>query len=149
MNAHNPYTTEGTPANTSMKGRRICRTFPGAYSAIYTAVKIEMGIAISNERPVTMTVPMMMGKRPKEPFSGFQRDENKRLGRENVSSMGSDLMLRIAMIRINIAATRDVRKSMSFMPMKSRSCRLSMVSFYRGGTILACYDNSGRILVSR
>jgi len=32
--AHSPYTTEGTPANTSIKGLKKFRNFFGAYSEI-------------------------------------------------------------------------------------------------------------------
>ncbi len=60
----NPYTTDGIPASSSMAGLMTSFTRGEASSAIYTAVPIESGTAITIEPRVTSRVPTIRGAIP-------------------------------------------------------------------------------------
>ena len=99
-----------------------------------TAERIEIGMAMRSERPVTSIVPITIPARPKEPFSGFHRVENNSSVMDVFSSKGIDLKISINNIIKKRSEMITVIVSISFVPRRSRilllSIGINMLNFF-------------------
>ncbi len=123
-NAHKPYTTEGTPANTSINGRRRRRIFLGEYSLMYTALRRDIGMAMTNAITVTSIVPIRIDPNPNSPLVGFHTGDKRRSMSELLERTNEDFVISVNNIRKNTKQSNPMTTRIELMPIVSRIFRI-------------------------
>jgi hypothetical protein len=79
-------------------------------------------------RPVTQTVPMMNGKKPKLPAIGRQDEEKSRSNKGLVEIICSDLKKRVNIMTINRVQEKIVGTKKMLLMIRSLNCRIIGIS---------------------